>query len=183
MKKDIPLSKAHRLINHGSVVLVTSQIEKGIPNVLAVAWNSPLSQNPPLAGISIAKTHFSHQLIVDSHEFTINVPHSNRINSVFTVGRLSGREGDKFAKAGLTPVPSQMVLPPLIEECIGHLECRLNQMVDVGDHTWFVGDVLRACVEEGYFQDRWDLDRDGGLHHLGGEWFSVSRELKKAEIV
>jgi flavin reductase (DIM6/NTAB) family NADH-FMN oxidoreductase RutF len=183
MKKDVSLSKAHRLINHGPVTLVTSQIKNGSPNVLAVAWNSPLSQNPPLVGISIASAHFSHQLIVESHEFTINIPSTDLIHSVYTVGKMSGKDGDKFSRAKLTPVSSQIVMPPLIEECIGHLECRVNQMVEVGDHTWFVGEVLRACAEENYFQDRWDLDKDGGLHHLGGEWFSVSGELKRAELL
>ena len=183
MKNDIPLSKAHRLINHGPVVLVTSQIENGTPNVLAVAWSSPFCQNPPLAGVSIAKTHFSHQLIVESREFTMNVPPSNLIHSVFTVGKISGKDGDKFSKAGLTPIPSQEVLSPLIEECIGHLECRVAQTVEVGDHTLFIGNVVRACAEEGYFQDRWDLNKDGGLHHLGGEWFSVSGKMKKAELL
>jgi flavin reductase (DIM6/NTAB) family NADH-FMN oxidoreductase RutF len=170
------------MINHGPVVLVTSQSKEHAPNVLAVAWVTPLSQNPPLAGVSIAKTHHSHVLIQESREFVINVPFPKLINSVFTAGRISGREGDKFVRAGLTPVPASKVLPPLIEECIGHLECRVDQAVDVGDHTFFIGRMVRACAEEDLFDGAWNLEKAGELHHLGGEWFSVSGTMKKAEM-
>ena len=91
MKEEVPLNKAHRLINHGPVALVASQVKDGPPNVLAVAWISPFCSNPPMAGISIAKTHHSHQLIRESREFTINVPPGSLIDSVFTAGKLSGK--------------------------------------------------------------------------------------------
>jgi flavin reductase (DIM6/NTAB) family NADH-FMN oxidoreductase RutF len=183
LKKDIPLSSAHRIINHGPVVLVASQSKNHAPNVLAVAWVTPLSQNPPLAGVSIAKPHHSHQLIEESNEFVINVPSVDLIRHVYTVGRISGRDEDKFARTGLTPIPAQQVVPPLIEECIGHLECRVDQAVDAGDHTFFIGRVVRACVEEGLFNETWDLTKAGELHHLGGEWFSVSGQAEKAVIL
>ncbi len=183
MKKEIPLSSAHRIINHGPVVLVTSQSKDYAPNVLAVAWVTPLSQNPPFAGISIAKSHHSHGLIEESSEFVINVPSVDLIRHVYTVGRISGKEADKFARTGLTPIPGQKVLPPIIEECIGHLECRVDQAVDAGDHTFFIGRVVRACIEEELFHEIWDLTKAGELHHLGGEWFSVSGQMKKAEIL
>jgi flavin reductase (DIM6/NTAB) family NADH-FMN oxidoreductase RutF len=183
LKKDIPLSSAHRIINHGPVVLVTSQSKDRTPNILAVAWVTPLSQNPPLAGVSIAKSHYSHELILESHEFVINVPSGDLIRHVYTVGRISGRDEDKFVRIGLTPIPGQKVLPPLIGECIGHLECRVDQAVDAGDHTFFVGRVVRACAEDGLFHETWDLAKAGELHHLGGEWFSVSGQMKKAGIL
>ncbi len=183
MKKEIPLPSAHRIINHGPVVLVTSQSKDHAPNVLAVAWVTPLSQNPPLAGVSIAKSHHSHALINESQEFVINVPSADLIRHVYTIGRISGRNEDKFTRTGLTPIPSRQVLPPMIEECIGHLECRVDQAVDAGDHTFFVGRVVRACAEEKLFHETWDLAKAGELHHLGGEWFSVSGQMKKAGLL
>ncbi len=178
LKKDVSLTHFYRIINHGSVTLVTSQVENHLPNILAVAWVMPVSLDPPLVGISIAKGHFSHQLISQSNEFVINVPSVAIVSSVMICGKVSGRETNKFEIAKLTPIPSENVLPPMIQECIGHLECRVEQQVKIGDHSLFIGRVLKACAEENLFEGVWQVDRKGGegLHHLGGEWFAISRE-------
>jgi flavin reductase (DIM6/NTAB) family NADH-FMN oxidoreductase RutF len=73
-------------------------------------------------------------------------------------------------------MPAEKVEAPLIEECIGHLECRVWQVADAGDHTLFMGSVLTAWVEEALFDERWKIEEDvvEGLHHLGGRHFAVS---------
>ncbi len=178
MKKAILLSKAHRIVNHGPVVLVTSQVEGENPNIIAVAWVTPVSQSPPLVAISIAEEHYSHRLISLSGEFVVNVPCSTMAREVMTCGKVSGRDVDKFKEACLTPVPAEEVLPPLIKECIGHLECRVKQQVKAGDHTLFIGEVVKAWAEENLFNELWNVDIKGGeaLHHLGGNNFAISRE-------
>ncbi len=178
MKKEVSLKQFHRIINHGSVMLVTSQIEGGVPNIMAVAWTMPINLVPPLVGISIARSHYSHQLISERGEFVLNVPSSSIVSKVMVCGKISGREANKFEKAELTPVSSEKILPPRIQECIGHLECRVEQRVEVGDHVLFIGQVLKAWAEENLFDGVWQVDREGGegLHHLGGEWFAISKE-------
>lgn len=176
MKRSVPLKRAHRLINHGPVVLVTSRAGEGDPNVLAVAWVAPVCQDPPLAAVSIAKGHHSHSLIGESGEFVINVPEAALADRVMACGRLKGRDGDKFRRTGLTPVPAATVGPPLVAECAGHLECRMEASVDAGDHTVFIGRVTAALAEERLFDTVWKTG-DGafsGLHHLGGRTFAVS---------
>ncbi len=184
MKNDIPLKQFHRVINHGSVMLVTSQIEGDVPNIMAIAWTMPVSLVPPLVGISIAKSHFSHQLISKGGEFVLNVPSSSIVSNVMVCGKRSGREVNKFEKAHLTPVRSEKVLPPLIQECIGHLECCVQEKIEAGDHTLFIGNVLKAWAEESLFDGIWQVDREGaeGLHHLGGEYFAISKEKIYATI-
>ena len=179
MKKEIPLSRAHRIVNHGPVVLVTTQVENGSPNIMAVAWIAPVSQVPPLVAISVGNGHYSHRLVSESGEFVVNVPSSSMASKVMVCGKVSGRDIDKFKKARLTPIPAKEVGPPLVEECIGHLECRLDHEVRVGDHTLFIGRVVKAWVEEGLFKETWRIDKEGGkaLHHLGGNVFAVSGEM------
>jgi len=183
LKREIPLSRAHRIVNHGPVVLVTTQGKSGRPNVLAVAWITPVSQSPPLVAISVADGHYSHRLISEGGEFVVNVPSYTMASQVMVCGKISGRDVDKFEKAQLTPVPAKEVSPPLIEECIGHLECRLDQEVKVGDHTLFIGRVLKAWAEKDLFEETWRVDVKCGeaLHHLGGNVFAVSREMVVVE--
>ncbi|MFH1943746.1 MAG: flavin reductase family protein [bacterium] len=178
MKKEIPLSQAHRLINNGPVVLVTSQSKTGRSNVLAIAWATPVSQVPPLVAVSIAKGHYSHLLVSESREFVVNVPSPSMADKVMVCGRFSGRDVDKFEKAGLTPMQASVVRPPLVEECIGHLECRVERTVEAGDHSLFIGRVEKAWAEDGLFDEVWRCSEEdcGGLHHLGGNVFSISEK-------
>jgi len=178
MKKKIPLSKAHRLVNHGPVVLVTSQVKGSRPNIIAVAWITPLCLNPPRVGISISENHYSHKLILEGGEFVVNVPSAAMASKVLLCGKISGKEADKFKKAHLTPLASKAVSPPLILECIGHLECRLENHIKVGDHTFFIGRIVNAWAEGDLFVDTWMVEKSGGegLHHLGGDAFAVSNK-------
>lgn len=184
MKKEISLSLANRIINHGSVVLVTSQIEKERPNIITVAWVTPVSKIPPFVAVSIGETRYSHRLILESGEFVVNVPSAAMASEVMFCGKNSGRDVDKFEDAHLTTFPAEEVNPPLIEECIGHLECRLDREMHVGDHSLFIGRVVKAWIEEGLFDDTWRIDRKGGegLHHLGGNVFGISREIRVVKV-
>ncbi|MFQ6091787.1 MAG: flavin reductase family protein [bacterium] len=173
MKVEIPLSKANRLINHGPAVLITSQSE-GRPNVMTAAWQTPVSHHPPLVAVSIAPERYSHQLIKKSREFVVNVPPRVLLEKVHGCGTVSGREANKFEQYHLTPIPAAKVKAPLIKECIGHLECKLIESYEVGDHTLFMGEVLAVSVEEDLFDDFWRVDNPKAktLHHLGGTMYT-----------
>ena len=178
LKKEIPLSRANRIINHGPVVFVTSQVGEERPNIVTVAWSMPVTQKPPLVAISLGKSRYSHRLISEGKAFVVNVPTSAMAPAIMFCGKVSGKAADKFLEARLTAVPAKEVVPPLIDECIGHLECQVEQCVDVGDHSLFIGRVVVAWVEEDLFDETWKTDRERGegIHHLGGNVFSVSKE-------
>ena len=63
-------------------------------------------------------------------------------------GIASGRNEDKFAAAGLTPVHSDLVDAPYVEEFPLVLECRLAHTFELGLHTQFVGEILDVKVDE-----------------------------------
>ena len=173
MKVSIPLSKANRLINHGPAVLVTSH-SGGKQGVMTAAWQTPVSHHPPLVAISIAPERYTHHLIEESREFVINVPAQDLLQKVHGCGTVSGRKVNKFGRFGLTPIAGATVQAPLIEECIGHLECTLVASHTVGDHTLFVGEVLSASVEADLFDDFWKVGnpRAKTLHHLGSDKYT-----------
>lgn len=166
MKKDVPLNQAHRLLNTGCVVLVTSAFETSV-NVMSLAWQTPLSGQPTLAGISVAHPHFTHELIMKSREFAINIPGWELLEQVKFCGKAKGRNTDKFAESGLTPVSASKISAPLAEQCLGHIECRVAQHITVGDHTLFIGEVLAASAREDKFNGYWNADASL-IHHLGG---------------
>jgi len=174
MKVAIPLSQAHRLINVGPVVLVTSAHE-GRRNVMAAAWTTPLCIRPPLVSVAINVGHYTHELITASREFVLNVPGEDLLEAIQFCGSRTGRGRDKLAEAGLTPLPATRVEAPVIAECLGHMECRLVEAPVFGDHALFVGQVVAAAAEEELFRGTWllPLGRPRPVHHLGGSRYAA----------
>ena len=144
------------LLNPRPVALVTCCDSDCTPNVLSVAWHTPLSHDPPMVGISIDQRRYSHALISQCEEFVLNVVSSEFENAVDLCGNHSGREMDKFEAAGLKMSPAYHVRPPLIVGALAHLECTVVNYICTGDHTFFVGRILYAEAEAGCFGDCWD---------------------------
>jgi flavin reductase (DIM6/NTAB) family NADH-FMN oxidoreductase RutF len=177
-KIDVEGSKAYRLLYPRLVTLVgCCDPESGKPNAIAVAWSVPLSMVPPMVGVSIAPARYSHGLIQRAKEFTINVPPASLARKVSACGTTSGRDTDKFRSFGLTARRGRKVRAPVIEECIAHLECRLVNAVETGDHTLFIGEVLAAYVDEELFREgRMDARRFKGLYQISGTTYTTLSE-------
>ncbi|MDR3248401.1 MAG: flavin reductase family protein, partial [Treponema sp.] len=129
--------------------LIVSVDEQGKPNIMTVGeiFNIGL-KNPCIIGIALRKATYSHGLISKTREFTANLPSRALLEQVDGIGTVSGRDGrDKFAEFGLTPLPSQTVKPPIVEECPVNLECKVLSITTVGDHDLFLGEVLCMRVD------------------------------------
>ena len=176
MKIEIPKGKSNRLINPGGVILVTSSY-KDKANIITLAWHTPISRDPAILGIAIAKSHFSYELIQKSEEFIINIPNVDLLKQVVYCGSIRGDKVDKFKEAGLTSEKAQrLIKTPRIKECMGHIECYLRDIKEIGDHGLFIGEVIYASAEEGLFDEVWQVDKTKLLFHLGGKYFTSSGE-------
>ena len=179
MKKEVALKRSNRLINGGAVILVSS-CYKGKSNIITLAWSSPLSHSPALLCIAIAKTHLSCDLIKKSKEFVVNVPPLDLLDKVVYCGTNHGHDIDKFKKSGLTQAKAnRLVSTPLINECIGHIECMVRDAKEVGDHVVFIGEPIFASADELYFNEIWDVDKVKLIYHLGAENFTSSGKAIK----
>ena len=70
-------------------------------------------------------------------------------------------------------MPAKKVQAAIIKECVAHLECKLVQKITTGDHTIFIGEVLAAHVNEGVFDDRFNIAKVNPIYHLGGDDFAT----------
>jgi len=175
------MSEFHCLLHPRPVVLITSVGKNGRPNIMSVAWITPVSKNPPLIAMSIGKTRYSHRLIEETGEFVVNIPTEDLVGQVELCGRRSGKDLDKFEISGLTAKPAKTVSAPIIEECVGHLECRVVNKFSAGDHTVFVGEVSTAYADDGMFVDGfWDTDKAKILCHAGSNAYSTLEKSFRA---
>jgi flavin reductase (DIM6/NTAB) family NADH-FMN oxidoreductase RutF len=172
-KTDVEFSSAYRLLHPMHTVLVSCVGKAGKPNVLPLAWAMPASRDPALVAVSVAPARYSHGLIKEKGEFVVNVPTVDIIKETLASGRTSGKNSDKFAETGLTPMPARKVKVPIVKECVAHIECKLHSQFKTGDHTIFVGEVVAAYANKGVFTDTYDIDKARMLYHLGGNVFAT----------
>ena len=167
----------HYLLHPYHTSLVTCCDAEGQANIIAIAWLIPVSVQPPLVCMSIRPSRYSYGLIQATGEFVINVAPYEIAQQVLFCGRRSGRNVDKFAATGLTAGPARLVQPPIIAECVAHLECRVVQDVEIGDHRLVVAEVLVAYARPGVLDDDnlYDLARVNPLLHLGRNRFTSTR--------
>ncbi len=137
------------------VVLVSSGDEK--PNIIPIAWTGVLCSDPPILGVSIRPIRHSHGLIMKNKEFVINIPSVEILKKADYCGAVSGKDVDKFAATGFTPIPGSEVKVPLIAECPVNIECKVTTVVSLGTHDLFMGRVVAVHADEEV------LDRTGQI--------------------
>ncbi len=126
-------------------------------DVATIAWVGMVSSTPPTIGVSFDKRRYTLELIQATKEFTVNIPSADLVIETDYCGLVSGRGLNKFTKADLTPIPSQRIQTPIIEECPFNLECRVTQEVQLGDFVLVMGEVVETHID----QDKvFAVDRD-----------------------
>jgi flavin reductase (DIM6/NTAB) family NADH-FMN oxidoreductase RutF len=184
---------ANTIVYPTPVFVVGSYDKDGRPNVMTVAWGGICCSSPPCAAISLRKATYTFGNITVTNAFTINIPSRSQVAVVDYIGCVSGKEEDKFTAAGLTPVRSEIVNAPYVDEFPLVLECKVIRVVEIGLHTQFIGQILDVKVDKDCVgvDGLPDIEKvkpfiyapDRNAYYVVGEnlakAFSVGKEIKK----
>ena len=143
-------------------LLITCSTVQGEANIIAVSFCIPVSRVPPMLVCAIGHEMYSCGLIEQTREFVVNVPPQDLKRHIYYCGFHSGREVNKFQETGLTPQPARSVNVPIITECVAHMECRVEQMINTGDKRLFIGTVLEAYADEDLVDGRRTVEYAAG---------------------
>lgn len=179
MRKSVDLSIAYRLLGPGPVVLVSS-ILGDRAGITPIAWNMPISDDPPVVALEIWHEHFIHKAILETGDFVINIPSSDQADIVRKLGKVSGSKVDKFMEFALDKEPAKGVKSPRLGSALAVLECKVHKEPQIlKDFSVIIGDVVYAEADGDAFTDRWHPEKPGPkiMHHLGGRIFSVSDKI------
>ncbi len=138
---------AKTLIYPTPVFIVGTYDKAGKPNVMTAAWGGICCSKPPCVAVSLRKATYSYGNIIERRAFTINIPSEQYVRESDYFGMVSGRNEDKFAASGLTPVRSDRVDAPCVQEFPFVLECSLRHTVEIGLHTQFIGEIVDIKAE------------------------------------
>jgi flavin reductase (DIM6/NTAB) family NADH-FMN oxidoreductase RutF len=149
---------AKTLLFPAPVLMVGTYDPAGKPNLMNAAWGGICCSQPPCIAVSLRKATYSHACIIDRQAFTVGIACEARVAEADFVGMNSGRDMDKFAAAGLTPVKSDLVDAPYAAEFPVVLECRLLHVVEIGLHTQFIGEIVDVKADTDVFGNDGLLD-------------------------
>ena len=148
-------------------------------NVLTAAWTGIVNSEPPMTYVSIRPQRHSHSIIQENGEFVINLPTEAIVKATDLCGVKSGRDVDKFALAGLTAEPSNLVAAPGIAECPISLECKVREVTSLGSHDMFLADIVAVDVDPKYVDEKGALhmEKAGLLAYAHGDYFGLGKQL------
>lgn len=179
----IPLKDSYKLFNHGPVSIVTSA-HGNQRNIMSASWTMPVDFSPAKVAVVIDKDTFTRELVEASGEFALQFPMRKIARLTLDVGDTSGKATDKFAQFNIKTFPGEKTAAPLIDDCIGWLECKVikqgGEAMDI-----IVGEVVAAYADAEQFIDgRWHFSDDPqkrSIHYMAGGEFYMTGELFRTD--
>jgi len=135
------------------LTLVTVANNENVSDIFTASWIGVLCTDPLYIGVGINASHYAHSLIEDNGEFTVNIMEEGFEREIDLLGRLSGRDVDKFEQARLTAYPAKEVKAPTVLEAAISIECKVQEVLRLGTHDYYIGRVVATHVEELVLKD------------------------------
>ena len=164
--------------------MVSCHDGEGHENVMTAAWAGTVCSDPVMVSVSIRKKRYSHDMIVKTGEFVINLVSRNQVKACDYVGIKSGANIDKFALKGdlrITRMDSCKVKAPSIAESPICLECVVRQIIELGSHDMFIGEVVSVSVDEKLLDEKGSLDlrKADLIAYNHGQYYALGDNLGK----
>ena len=153
--KEIPFDKlmvkAHDLWENQWFLLTCGDFSEKRFNTMTVAWGSLGSMwNKPFAQVVVRPTRYTYEFMEEYDTFTLCAFPSQYKKALLLLGSKSGRDGDKIAETGLTPVASTVVPAPSFSEAKLVLECRKMYWDDMKPSHFLSSDIDDNYPEKDY---------------------------------
>ncbi len=148
------------LLNPTPVVLIScadgEDPEK--KNLVTAAWAGTVNSEPPVVSVSLRPERYSHGLIRGSGEFVVNLTDESMCRAVDFCGVRSGRDLDKAAETGLRYRTAEgLRIAPAVEGAPVSLSCKVRQIIPLGSHDLFLGDVVAVSVRKDLIDEKGSL--------------------------
>ncbi len=151
-------------------------------NIVTVAWTGTICSDPALCYISLRKSRHSYDIVMKNKEFVINLTNEDLAFATDWCGVKSGRDTNKFNVMKLTPQAASMVQAPLIGESPLSIECRVNQVVELGTHDMFIAEVLCVQADERFINPHtqsFDMEKAKLITYSHGNYYTLGEQIGK----
>ncbi len=164
------------------VVMVSCGNQEGKKNIITIAWAGTICSDPAMVSISVRPERYSYAMIRDTKEFVINLTTRELTYATDWCGVKSGRDVDKFEAMGLTAAAGKVLqYAPVIAESPVNLECRVEEIRELGSHHMFLARIEDVLVSEKYMNEtgKFELNQTGLVTYSHGEYFVLGEKIGK----
>lgn len=165
------------------VAFVSTIDKNGVPNLSPFSFFNIFSTSPPIAVFSPARSgrtntiKHTHENVNEIPEAVINVVTYDMVHQTSLSSSEYAKGVNEFEKAGFTMLASDMVKPPRVKESPIQMECKVKQVIELGQ-TAGAGNLViceivlihisESVLNEKQFIDQHKLDLVG---RLGANWY------------
>ena len=162
-----------------AVLVSCGSMQDGKINLITVAWTGTVCTNPPKLYISVRPERHSYDMIRNSGEFVVNLTTRSMTRATDYCGVKSGRDVDKWKECRLTPIAADTVSCPMVEQAPVNIECKVDQVLELGSHHMFIADVTAVHVDEDLLDEKgtFHLEKAGLMAYSHGRYFDLGKEL------
>jgi flavin reductase (DIM6/NTAB) family NADH-FMN oxidoreductase RutF len=177
-KKSLPLGT---VLFPVPVVMVSCGEHQNDANIITIAWTGTVNSVPPMVAVGVRPERHSHELIKRTGEFVVNVPDLETIDATEMCGVVSGRDGNKFERAGLTAQKGSVVSAPIIMECPLNIECKVVKTVSLGSHDLFIGEIVAVQASPAIVnaENGLDIGHIVPIAYAAGEYWTLGHKINR----
>jgi flavin reductase (DIM6/NTAB) family NADH-FMN oxidoreductase RutF len=196
--KELPVPKLHHYLL-GAVgprpIAFASTIDKeGNPNLAPFSFFNVFSANPPIMVFSPARsgrtntTKDTYENVKEVAECVINIVNYDIVEQMSLSSSPYKKGVNEFVKSGLTPVESQMVRPFRVKESPVQFECKVNEVVELGENggagNLVICEVLKIHINEEVLDENQMIDQQkiDLVARMGGNWYCRADKNAMFEI-
>lgn len=169
--KDVSLGKLHHhllsAVGPRPIAFASTVDKEGNRNLSPFSFFNVFSANPPIVIFSPAKSgrtntqKDTYHNVKETMEVVINIVNYPIVQQMSLSSTAYEKGVDEFVKSGLTPIDSEMVKPARVKESPVQLECKVREVVELGDEGGS-GNLIIAEVVLMHINDEM-LDEEGAI--------------------
>lgn len=185
--KDIPVPQLHgylqSAISPRPIAFASTVDKEGNVNLSPFSFFNIVSTNPPILIFSPSRrvrdntTKHTLQNILEVPEVVINLVSYSMVQQASLASVEFPKGVNEFKKSGLTEIPSQLVKPPRVGESPASFECKVNQIIPLGDKggagNLILCEILLIHFKEEIFDAAGKIDPNkiDAVARMGGDYY------------
>ncbi|MEX2380075.1 MAG: flavin reductase family protein [Vicingaceae bacterium] len=205
--KDVSLGKLHHhllsAVGPRPIAFASTVDKDGNRNLSPFSFFNVFSANPPIVIFSPAKSgrtntqKDTYHNVKETMEVVINIVNFPIVQQMSLSSTAYDKGVDEFLKSGLTPIPSEMVKPSRVKESPVQLECKVREVIELGDEggsgNLIVAEVVLMHIDDNMLDEEGAIDqtkidlvgRMGGNYYVranGAALFEVPKPIRQKGI-
>ena len=168
------------------IAFVSSLSADGIRNLAPFSFFNGVCSNPPIITFSTTVRKDGQRKdtlnnVEATGEFVVNIVSEDFAEKMNLCSADVPPSVDEFAISGLTPIPSDLVKPPRVQESRIAMECTLVQIVHLnqepGGGSIVIGEIVRFHIADELFENfRIDPEKLRAVGRMGGPTYTRTRD-------